>query len=543
MLIQHCRAGQWNYALQRVNSHPEEAAPMLLVGTPPFLSPLKRDCLEEQQFEPTALLLVCCASAVKKEERGVWADLIKELVHVSPSQISARCSGFPLHYTPLHALVGNPLCTTELLQLFLDQEEGAKEAYHDMHHSDSPIHIACMYLSKGRNSIKSMELLKTLIDFYSKEDPKHRKSPDIAPMLFSLGPCDNTEQVIQVVKYSIEKDPLTLYQVSKLTSCNLLHLALRNFGDCLDVIQYLVDTDKTGKLLSETNVYGDLPLHVACTCGSSMPIWSILVANTPRNLLWTTNKAGYTCIDLEWMRHMELGRNMSEGRIYLPLPAQAFPREARLENACRDLLQQAVKQVVDSDSPCKLGTVLYRIKKLVQCAGDCNDSFEYFLHAASMLCRLPGPCLAAPLMQLFQFLYPKQVFTVDKDGRLPLHHSVMSNEEIVPHSRLYDASDHQLWVEQLVQTFPKATEVMDSTGRLALHYALENDVPLSDKTAKAVLTSNVMLLVRTFPDSIHRRLPSSGLYPFQHAATNQNFDVEVIYTLLKRDPAMVIHIP
>lgn len=536
ILIQYCRAGNWNQALERVVSNPEEAIPVCAtVGQ----FPTKRTCNDELNYEATALMIVCSARSVKKED---WNRLIQALIQASPLQIKTRCLEYPSRYTPLQALVEHPFCSPEILQLFLDQEEGILEAYHSFDLSGSTIGTLCMYLSKGWHTEKIKDLIKVFIDSFAKSDNQH-KPPAIAAMLLSLGKDENLNQVIEMVQYSIAKDKSALYQKSSLTACNLLHLALRNFGDSLELIQYLIQADKEGTLLSETNIYGDMPLHVACTCGISMPIWNIILSMTPRSLLWKTNNAGYTCIDLEWMRHMELGRNMSESRIYLPLPAQAFPREPRLENACRDLLQEAVMQVIESDDSCKLGTVLHRIMELVQHAGGCQNSTMHILHAASTLTRLPGPCLAAPLMQLFHFLHPNQVSTADKKGRYPLHHALMSvGTYDLFHSRLYDASDHQLWVEQLVHLFPEATKFTDSHHRLPLHYALENNAQLVDKAAAGVLSSNVMLLVKVFPDSIHSRVPSSCLYPFQHAATNTNFGVETIFTLLLRDPS-VIHQP
>lgn len=536
ILLQHCKNGHFREALERLASHPGEAEPVLL-QTPPRVHPLPRtEC-----FEVTALLLVCTARRIHNVT--LWTELIYALVQVSPAQISAHCVLSHVA-TPLRALMEqHRVCTPDLLQLFLDTKEGVKEAYGDWDHSESPVSTLCMYLSKGQHPKSTVDLFRTWIDFYAKD--QSRPSPAIASMLLSLGQCDAADQVIQVVQYSIEKDPSALQHKSKMTACNLLHLALRNFGYRLDLIQYLIEKDAT--LLSDPNVYGDLPLHVACTSGIGMPIWDMILSNTPRHLVWSTNKAGYTCVDLEWMRHMELGRSMAEGRIYLPLPAQAFPREARLEHTCRELLQQAVAQVVETDSPCKLGTVLHRIQKLVESAGDCSESCHDLLHAVSRLARLPGPCLAAPLTQLFQFLYPNQVMTRDKRGRLPLHHAVMMvpgsdvTHQVVAHSRIYDASDHQLWVEQMVQSCPGAAKCTDDSLHLPLHYALENNTPLLDQAAKAVLASNVLLLIKVFPESIHRRLPSTGLYPFQQAATNTNLEVETIFILLKRNPAVILH--
>ena len=532
-LIQFCRTGNWKLVLERIKSNPEEAVPVCATACQ---FPTKRTYNDERQYEATALMIVCLARSVEKKD---WIRLIPAIIQASPFQIKARCFEYPSHYTPLQALVEHPFCSPEILNLFLDQEGGILEAYRGFDFFDSPLGTLCMYLSKGWHTENTKNLFKVFIDFFAKCEHQH-KSPVIAAMLLSLGKSENSDQVIEMVKYSIAKDKSALYQKSTLTTCNLLHLALRNFGDCLDLIQYLIETDKEGILLSETNIYGDMPLHVACTCGISMPIWNIIVTTTPRSLLWTPNNAGYTCVDLEWMRHMELGRNMSESRMYLPLPAQAFPREARLENACRDLLQQAVMQVIKCNDSCKLGTVLHRIEELVKHAGGCYESTSHILHAASTLTRLPGPCLAAPLMQLFRFLHPNQVSMSDNQGRYPLHHALMSidSHNLSP-ARIYDASDHQLWVEQLVHAFPEATKMADSHFFLPLHYALDNNAPLDDKTATAVLASNIMLLVKVFPDSIHRRIPSSCLYPFQHAATNSNFGVETIFSLLRRDPSMI----
>ena len=66
----------------------------------------------------------------------------------------------------------------------------------------------------------------------------------------------------------------------------------------------------------------------------------------PDALVWSSNLAGYTPIDLEWVRHIEAGNGFFSHRVYYPLDVRGLRKpEGRQSDIYESLLKQAVKQV------------------------------------------------------------------------------------------------------------------------------------------------------------------------------------------------------
>jgi ankyrin repeat protein len=122
------------------------------------------------------------------------------------------------------------------------------------------------------------------------------------------------------------------------------------------------------------------------------------------------------------------------------------------------------------------------------------------------------------------------VHSVDDQGMLPLHHAVQQRpvsyrfvpEYLKPQSR-------KTLVGLLLEEYPESAMVVDSNGRLPLHYALESGY---------LKESDLLTLVKLHPDSLRVQDPLSGLYPFMLVAsqsTRQTIEETANFCCLSTD--------
>ena len=312
------------------------------------------------------------------------------------------------------------------------------------------------------------------------------------------------ERIFRTTRRLLEWNPRLIYHMSSTTGCSPLHVALRNYGNQTLLIRELLyyDTDRNdgggyGRLVTHRNRYGDLPLHVACAVGVPLNILRLVLVRTlqasqpgqhyyettpddgysmltyaghPNPMIWSRNRAGYTPVDLEWIRHVEQGNGFCSQRAFYPLDAfymgKPSARDAELYEC---LLKQAVDQVMagstrkkpwekqklaaDEEQPmvvtnqqqqfasenvsdCAMdtnrafGLLLHRIFLVIRVAF--SDSFSRspmdlsgdMLHLAAALSGPVGPTLPRPILELVRWHDPGQLDRPDHVGRLPLHYSL-----------------------------------------------------------------------------------------------------------------------
>ena len=277
------------------------------------------------------------------------------------------------------------------------------------------------------------------------------------------------DRIMDNARYVIEKNPSRLHDVSTTSGCTVLHVALRNYGNHHGLVEFLLDLDTDNRLVAHRNVFGDLPLHVACLVGVPWQVLRLVLDKTllagtnssrqeptvpgqAHSLLWSINHAGRTPVDLEWMRHIEGGKGLSESRSFYPLEERGITfQNGRMEDMYRNLLRDAVQQattakqfVNGTNSPLDaeetsdvcFGTLLSRILLVVQMAyrscpsdevlvanhnGRPDVTRDHLLHAVSTLMNPTGPTLPEPFLLLFSFLHGDQMTKTDHNGMLPLH--------------------------------------------------------------------------------------------------------------------------
>jgi len=82
-------------------------------------------------------------------------------------------------------------------------------------------------------------------------------------------------------------------------------------------------------------------------------------------------------------------------------------------------------------------------------------------------------------------------------------------------------------ITKLLQLYPRAARIRDTTGRLPLHLAAE---------AGRHWDSGMSALVEAAPKAVNTRDIRTNFYPFMLAATAKNCDVDSIYGLLRANP-------
>jgi hypothetical protein len=621
VLLKLCRQQKWDEVLERCSTHPEEAVPIEMPQVKRERHSPRRfalrshgeDSLLGSSKTPTVVyndtpLGLVCNSNIPNED--VLSTLVKALLTACPSQIqsSQQSSG----HTPLRDAVQNPACTPDVLSLLIEADITLpgkpclkainmkdRDGLEPIDHLIMGVHVT--------SSEKALELLNLFLYATRAVNAQgHGKECScgltVSPLirLLSMGTSYGLNvqsgqgknraseearllRVQEAARHIVGESKSILQVRARSTQCTALHVALRNYGDCLSLIQFLLEMDENNFMIKQRNLYGDLPLHVACSVGVPTDIFTLIVNNTvtatkgrpdaPHPLVWSTNISGYTAVDLEWMRHIEGGRGFFESRAFYPLEACGIRWHcSRQDEFYRELLQEAVNKVLQTNPQCHdnkkaakdiFGVILDRILFLIKVAHegkiptDLTALRNGLVHAASSLCRLPGPSLPKAMLDLIHWMDPDQVFQADQLGRCPLHYSAMPGstyDEVTLSTRRKDQviiNDYRGWTDHLLETNPEAAQTIDNHGRLPLHYVLKGSSVISgefwgslseaeqDNEMAAARNQLVWKLVDAYPHSVEYRDPLSRMYPFMLAAANPNMTLDMVYRLLHRSPTLV----
>lgn len=406
-------------------------------------------------------------------------------------------------------------------------------------------------------------------------------------------------RILKCIQMLLDWDPMLLYRKSSMTNCSVLHVAIRNYGNYKPIIDELLLRNcrsfetKRSEILDQTshrfwllhhrNRFGDLPIHVACSVGVPMNVLetilnestfsgrqgkhykgnSIVGINSshvsyrvPHSALWSCNYSGYTPIDLEWIRHIEVGCYFHTHRAFYPLDSQGIMQQrhndgnnSRYEDMYGKLLRQAVDQAIklheqelpttqsqnqgEDNSSGKLGfkqflTEHHPCKEQVQSLSSGNEAVGLLLQRICLLIRSAFES-RSQLSLLSAKAHDRDVKKHHDGSDYVLHLacalSSPFNGPVLPLPLL----ELFLWMypEQLSQRAP-----MDNT--LPLHLALrrwktpaskygttDGDescircVSVSEK-ARAEWTSWIQKLIKKWPDAISC-MDGDGRLPIHHA--------------------------
>lgn len=378
--------------------------------------------------------------------------------------------GETLDGSALHRLVASKLCTTEALLAFLDNR---------MAHLES---LKMTIICKD-------EVLHTPTCKFDELPP-----PPSIRKQYSYGA---TSLHLAVHRNSIHVDKI----IQLLLGCDCT-----NFSD--DTIVPCVSSS----LVSIPMNCGSYPLHVLTGQNATIneKALKILVDADP-TVIWKEDKNGDNPVSLLWKNTLRFRWAISimEGAPFIDYIDK--------ENASSWMTITTPWKYIR----CTLLMLRAALRK--------HDNEIFTVHELCAFPRCPPILLMLAMLPEYNadLCVQGSVYSLDENGRLPLHHAVKNapaHYRYVP-DYLKQKCQRSL-VSLLLDKFPDAVQIKDSAGRLPLHYALENG---------CMQETDLMRLVELYPAGLKMEDPVSGLYPFMlvsHTARASTFHLEASHFFL-----------
>lgn len=467
--------------------------------------------------------------------------VIETTLQLGPEQ--AGCSQGQVGCTPLRAAVWNTAHVEPSSIALLVQ--ACPQAVHIVDEDGLSPLDHCLYeiVLGQRATAHSTKRLEALLQ-HAQPDPT--RSPLIH--LISLINSSTNTTIIACVRLLLAWDPSLATRTSKTTGCTPLHVAVRNnVSDEALVRELSIELE----VFAIRNYFGDTVLHVVCATGAPDAVLQYVLEQTiaasscsvqeqcrifpfPHPVIWSVNAAGYTPVDLEWIRYVECGD------MQRPLDARGVPRTV---GTLYVLLLERMCQKARG------GTSFHRrLQWIVQAAlqWQAGGRTGRSLHVSALL-GPHGPTLPRSIVDLLSSSSSSSVTACDKDGggwplQHPLHDVVtvrMPNAAATPRSC-------EVWQDYtLPLILPVNSRQQDDKGRFPLHAALwwpsSSSPSRNSELQQAARNTVVQALARAWPQATAQRDPMTQFYPFQAAACNPLISLDTIYQLLRPHPAGLPH--
>lgn len=550
----------WPDIHRRLLENPSLATPVPLQQ----VAPSRRRRVESQQtpvlLHEQTLLGSLCSINISGQDVESWRQVAFTALSLCPEQVACN------QKTVGHTALRDGVCNSSIPHDFL--ESMVKVCPEGVHIMDvdglSPIdHVLFDAQLSNQRAFVGLDRIRILLKYAPIKACSSESSPLIRFLASgyssNLNPHPHAKpgKLLQYCKLFIDWDPRIVSVLSKATSCSILHIAIRNYGNLFLFIEELLKFEGVRDFLAHRNRYGDLPLHVACAAGVPTQVLrlilheSLLVCGhdgTPHPLVWTTNEAGYTPIDLEWMRHIESGRDFFSNRGFYQLDARGVRTYG---NAYDSLLRETVQQVISKGRFAnKSGGrfLLERIILIIKCATcfkhgveECfNGSDDFILHKATNLAFPVQAFLPHPIIELILWLAPEQASQQDSFGRTPLHYAVTSNNI---HDKALNGKVQSEWhlsVAMLLHKYKHAASVYDRNGMLPIHLLLGNATHSINSCCSVAAFDKISFdLVEVFPQALEIPDPNTKLLPFQAAASSELVSLQVTFKFLRACPEVI----
>jgi hypothetical protein len=651
-LVQLCRVQKWIEVVHRCHYYPEEACLVpITVDVQRNDNVFRRHSItrssiksihgedDEQTplFRQTALGIVCDSKDIGTEEAKM---AIMALVQANPSQLCAS-QNIPGH-TPLRDALLNERCTFEIFRFLAGAAAASRGGDLVLGQKDrnglSPLDhlVTSVQLGSSSDSVAMLkDFLRVKQSACTTPSFDDRTSPLIrlltmgnafhssaSPMKSAHFPWEHRpkdskndaarlQRVLRATRLLLDDDPHLLGRCSKLTRCTPLHIALRNYGNFPPLVQELLKRDPANKMVQVRNSYGDLPIHVACSVGVPFEVLSLVVECTVRvtidantniaimeqdvtpssrySLIWSSNKSGYTPVDLEWISHIEGTNGLYTARPFSPSDANGVRQHCFKQDAYyRDLLKESVDQVMERhNSVCNgekaenevesrkteakivFGDFLDRISLLIRAASATNESnFCVNTKSSTKLvesCKLGtlySPSLPLPVLELFLWLHPEEIMEKDAQDFLPIHHALRYGatpflcDDEFPTNPLSSNPiyDWKSFIFRLLDESSEQCRVKSREGRLPLHYVLDHSASTNHSVSPLETTSGTNIVVQASrhaiieklialcPESVDQKDPVTGLYPFMMASMDRGLSLNTVFCLLRRSPSRCLQV-
>jgi len=278
-------------------------------------------------------------------------------------------------------------------------------------------------------------------------------------------------------------------------------------------------------------------LHLACRHGVAVPVLRELLLQCPAELLH--RKEPCFPADLLWKQMERVARGYRD-------PHQADQELLQRWNllmaaAQRRPLTTDETSHSDNDASSLVREPMFTLHEVLD--------FEYRCTS--------GSSNNTSFVPVYLRLFPEAARQQWDDGRLPLHtacalwNQTKNNQQPRSSSRhTHHPHNTTTTLNNILQAFPLAASVRDTTGRLPLHILLtlehnnnNNSTATNQKRTPAPRSTSSLAmflpqLLAAFPVALETRCPLTGLYPFQLAAA-QNDEESTIYALLRASPQVV----
>lgn len=621
-LIQLCRRNKWVEVVHRCRYYPEEArlvpfsANDVLVKDSSFFHEnyKKRASISEYEngsvplFHESALGILCASSDLGTKEAKV---AFLALIHANPSQIGAsQC--VPGH-TPLRDASLNDRCTVDIFRILIHTALVFPNGYIALYQKDrnglSLIDHLVTSIQLG-SSLNSVAMLKEFIWAVRQSSFGNivLSSQDHASPLIRLLTMGNAffrqgrpvnesdnddlrlQRVLHATRLLLDDNPKLLYRLSNVTKCTPLHVALRNYGCFVPLIEELLKRDTTSEMVKTRNNYGDLPIHVASSIGVPFHVFNMLIETAvsvqqdqinfePNMWIWSTNNSGYSPVDLEWICHIESGLGLYTARMVcareivgsrdLSLKQDSYYKDVMIES-----VNEIIKCTLD-DSKCApdkrkeeaemiFGDLLDRISLLIRAAvasgkmSFVKDANRYAkLHEVCKLSTIYAPSLPLPMLELFLWLYSEEIIEKDSHNFLPIHYTLScgatafhDKSSTTTHLSRTAVEDWKSFVFNLLEKSTEQCRVKSRESRLPLHYVLDHSAAsgchnaptsnISPSTKIALQLARhavVEKLIDLYPESVDKKDPITGLYPYMMASIDTGLSIDTVFSLLRRSPS------
>lgn len=274
-------------------------------------------------------------------------------------------------------------------------------------------------------------------------------------------------------------------------------------------------------------------------------------------------------IDYFRMRHIppELYSNKDSNRLWAERAVEVLAtmrnrdQASGYENGHNEAAEWTREEIVSCLFWVKVVSLLKAVSHAQNCGMDGNFNL---VHTA-----MSSPSCPPPVAHITSLLFPGDLSVRDSSGRFPLHHAAMRewycfdmrhHVHDTAASRLLEGESIELLKNAIQASPPEVARVVDDSGRLVLHHAIETFVRACSRcrsvsvhrSAVDGMLDALKILLLQFPESLERRDGQTKLYPFLQATasatshrieSSQNapdeMSLSIVYMLLRENPLLV----